>query len=131
VTLTEEIMATIEITKDNYETVITSNDTVVIDFWAPWCGPCQAFKPIFAEVAEQHPEVTFATCNTEEQQELGQLFNISSIPTVMVLREQVLLYNQPGMLPKAALEQLVEKTQALDMQKIHQEIEKRDSEAVA
>ena len=101
-------MAVVELTKDNFEQVVTGNPTVIVDYWAPWCGPCRAFAPIFEKVAEKHPDVVFAKVNTEEEQEIAAHFQIRSIPTLMVFREQVIVFSQPGALPQGALEQVVE-----------------------
>lgn len=124
-------MATLELTKDNFNQTIESGKTVIIDFWAPWCGPCRAFAPTFEAVAEQHPDVIFGKINTEVEQELGAAFNIRSIPTLMVFREKVILFSQPGMLPKAALEEVVTKSLSLDMAKVHAEIAQQESEDAA
>src|SRR5262245_4037144 len=107
-------MATIELTKENFAEVIGKNNTVIIDFWAPWCGPCRMFAPTFETVSEANPDIVFAKINTEEQQELGASFNIRSIPTLMVFREQVIVFSQAGALPKSGLEQVVQKTRELD-----------------
>jgi thioredoxin 1 len=118
-----------ELTSNNFNETVENNDAVLVDFWASWCGPCRAFKPIFEAASEAHPEMTFASCNTEEQQELAAAFNIRSIPTLMVFREKILLYAQPGMLPAEALEELISKVKALDMAEVHAEVAKQQAAA--
>ena len=115
-------MATIELTKDNFEQTINGNQTVIIDFWAPWCGPCRGFAPVFEKASESHPDVVFAKVNSDEQQELAGSFNIRSIPTLMVFREKVVLFQQAGALPGQALEQVLTQAKSLDMVKVHAEI---------
>ncbi|MCA3003054.1 MAG: thioredoxin [Rhodocyclaceae bacterium] len=115
-------MVVLELTKENFNATIEGGKTVIIDFWAPWCGPCRAFAPTFEAVAEEFPDVVFAKINTEAEQELGAAFNIRSIPTLMVFREQVVLYSEAGMLPKSALQEVVKKSLELDMVKVHAEI---------
>jgi thioredoxin len=116
------MMAVIELTDSNFNQTIESGKTVIIDFWAPWCGPCRAFAPTFEAVAEEFPDVVFAKINTEVEQGLAAAFDIRSIPTLMVFREQVVLFSQAGMLPKSALQQVVTQALSLDMTKVHAEI---------
>ena len=120
-------MATVALTKDNFEQVVTGNDMVLIDFWAPWCGPCKGFAPVFEATSEKHGDIVFAKVNTEEEQELAASFNIRSIPTLMFFREKVILYSQAGALPGSALEQVIEKGKALDMAAVHKEIAEREA----
>ena len=115
-------MSVIEITQENLSETIDNNDIVLIDFWAPWCGPCKTFKPIFNAAAEEHPEAVFATCNTEDQQELAAMFGIRSIPTVMVFREKVGVFGQPGMLPPEGLEDVLTQVKSLDMKEVHAQV---------
>ena len=115
-------MATITLTKDNFEQVVTDNKFVIIDFWAPWCGPCRGFAPVFEAASEQHPDVVFAKLNTEEEQELGATFNIRWIPTLMIFREKVIIFRQPGALPGKQFEELIGKARELDMAQVHKEI---------
>ena len=120
-------MSVLELTQENFNETIEGGKTVIIDFWAPWCGPCRAFAPTFEAVSEQYPDVVFAKINTEAEQELGASFNIRSIPTLMVFREKVILFTQAGMLPKAALEQIVERSLEVDMAKVHAEVTQQDA----
>src|SRR5258706_7345983 len=120
-------MAVIELTKENFEKVITSNPTVVVDYWAPWCGPCRGFAPVFERVAEQNPDVVFAKMTTDDEQEIAGHFQIRSIPTLMVFREQIIVFSQPGALPQSALEQIVEKSKQLDMEEVRKQVSEQAS----
>ena len=115
-------MATVELTQENFEETVNKNPMVIIDFWAPWCGPCKGFAPVYEKAAETYPDVVFAKVNTDEQQELAGSFNIRSIPTLIVFREKVILFQQAGALPGAALEQVITQAKALDMTKVHAEV---------
>ena len=115
-------MATVDLTRDNFEQTVNGNPIVIVDFWAPWCGPCRGFAPLFEKASESHPDVVFAKVNSDEQQELAGAFNIRSIPTLMVFREKVVLFQQAGALPGQALEQVLTQAKSLDMAKVHQEI---------
>jgi thioredoxin len=115
-------MATLELTKDNFEKTINENPMVIVDFWAPWCGPCRGFAPVFEKASESHPDVVFAKINSDEQQELAAAFNIRSIPTLMVFRDKVILFQQAGALPGQALEQVLTQAKSVDMAKVHAEI---------
>jgi len=115
-------MTTINLTKDNFDKTVAESGTVVVDFWAPWCAPCRFFSPVFEAASDKHPGVVFGKVNTEEEPELAGMFGIRSIPTLMILREKVILYSEAGALPAHALEDIVIKAQALDMVKVHEEI---------
>jgi thioredoxin 1 len=120
-------MSVKELTTNNFNETIEGNKIVLIDFWASWCGPCRAFKPIFEAAAEMHPEITFGSCDTEAQQELAAAFGIRSIPTLAIFREKVLVFSQPGMLPAEALEDLIGQVNALDMATVHAEVAKKEA----
>jgi thioredoxin 1 len=122
-------VATVELTKENFEQVITGNDMVLVDFWAPWCGPCRGFAPVFEQASEKYPDVVFAKVNTEEEQEIAAHFQIRSIPTLMIFREKIIIFSQPGALPGSALDQLVEQASSLDMEQVRRDIEAQASQA--
>ena len=124
-------MATIELNEASLEKTIVDNDIVIIDFWAPWCGPCKSFGPIYEEVSEKHPDIVFAKVNTEDEQGIAAHFQIRSIPTLMIFREQIVLFSEPGMLPAQGLEQVIEQVKALDMDTVKADIEKQQAEAEA
>jgi thioredoxin 1 len=124
-------MATVEITTDTLDATVSDNDIVLLDFWAEWCGPCRQFGPVFEQAAIDNPDMVFGKVNTEAQPELGRAFNVMSIPTLMIFREQVLVFSQPGALPAAALENLIEQVRALDMGAVHAEIAERQAGATA
>ena len=120
-------MATIALIRDNFEQVVNGNDMVVVDFWAPWCGPCKGFAPVFEATSEKHADIVFGKVNTEDEQELAASFNIRSIPTLMFFREKVILFSQAGALPGPALEQVITQGIELDMAAVHKEIAERES----
>ncbi|MBU4612616.1 thioredoxin [Achromobacter sp. GG226] len=118
-------MSIVELDQETLQDVVTDDKTVIVDFWAPWCGPCRSFAPVFEKAAETHTDVTFAKVNTEEQQELAAAFSIRSIPTIMVFRERVMLFSQPGALSAGQLDELINKVKEVDMAQVHAEIAAR------
>lgn len=120
-------MATVELTAENFDTTITENDIVIVDFWADWCGPCKMFAPTFEAASAKDPSIVFGKVDTEKEQSLSAAAGIQSIPTLMVFREKVLLFSQPGALPPAALEDLITQVKALDMKAVHEEIAKQQT----
>jgi thioredoxin 1 len=115
-------MAVLELTKENFEQVVTGSPTVLVDYWAPWCGPCRSFAPIFERVAEKHPDLVFAKVDTEAEPEIAAHFQIRSIPTLMIFKESVIIFAQPGALPEGALEQIVGMAKQVDMEEVRKEI---------
>ena len=115
-------MATVELTNENLVDTINNNDFVIIDFWAPWCGPCQSFGPVYEEISEKYDDIVFAKVNTQDQQEIAAQFNIRSIPTLMVFREQVILYAEAGALPGSAFEELIGQAKTVDMAEVHKSV---------
>lgn len=118
-------MAAIDITKENFQSTIDDNDIVIVDFWASWCGPCKQFAPVFEAASELHQDIVFGKVNTEEQQELAGEFQVRSIPTLMIFREQIGVFMQPGALPPQALEEVIGKVRELDMDYVRAEVEKQ------
>jgi thioredoxin 1 len=116
-------VAVLELTKDNFESTITGNAFVVVDFWAPWCGPCRSFAPTYEKVSEDFEDVVFAKVNTEDQQELAMHFQVRSIPTLMIFRDNIIIFSQPGALPESAFRELLGKANELDMDEVRSQVE--------
>ena len=122
-------MATMELNAENFQQTINENANLIIDFWAPWCAPCRGFAPTFEAASEKQPGIVFAKVNTEEQQEIAAAFNIRSIPTLMVFRDQIIIYSEAGALPAPAFDQLIEQAMALDMDSVRADIASQADQA--
>lgn len=122
-------MATVELTNDNFADTVKENGTVLVDFWADWCPPCKMFAPVYEAASEKHDDLVFGSVDTEAQQQLAAGFGISSIPTLMVFRDNILIFQQAGALPEKSLEDLIGKVRALDMDKVRAEVAKQEAKA--
>ncbi len=122
-------MAVLELTQQNFEATVTGNKMVIIDFWAPWCGPCKNFAPVFEAASEQHPDVVFAKINSDDEQALAGHFGIRSIPTIMLFREEIVVFMQPGALPASGLDSVLTQAKALDMDQVRRDIAERDQQS--
>ena len=121
-------MATVEVTRDTFDEIVGKGDVVLLDFWAPWCGPCRSFGPVFEAASEKHPDIVFGKVNADEQQELAGAFNVRSIPYVMVMREKIVVFAQAGALPAEGLESIIEQACALDMEAVRKEIAEQQAQ---
>ena len=121
-------MATIDLTKNNFEDIVRKNDMVIVDFWASWCGPCRGFAPVFDAASEKHQDIVFGKVNADDEQELAGTFGIRSIPYVMVMREKVVVFAQAGALPVEGLESIIRQVRALDMAQVHKEIAEQQAQ---
>ena len=121
-------MATVELSKSNFEDVVMKNDLVIVDFWAAWCGPCKSFAPVFEAASEQYPNIVFGKVNADDEQELAAAFSVRSIPYVMLLREKVVLYAQAGALPAEGLESVIRQAREVDMAQVHKEVAEQQAQ---
>lgn len=124
-------MSTRELSAENFEQTVESNDIVLVDWWAPWCGPCRVFGPVFEKASEKHADIVFGKINTDDQKDLAQTFNIRSIPTLFIFREKVLLFAEAGSLPASALDQVIEKVRSLDMNEVRAKIAEAEAKSAA
>ncbi|MEN8148137.1 MAG: thioredoxin [Campylobacterota bacterium] len=118
-------MATVDLTEANFSEIIENNNIVIIDFWAPWCGPCQSFAPIYEKTAEQYPDIVFGKVNTEDEQALAGQFQIRSIPTLIIIKENIAVFQQPGVIPEEGIKDVLRQVQELDMDMVRKEVEKQ------
>ncbi len=124
-------MATVELTDTNFNKTVEKNDIIIIDFWAPWCGPCKSFGPVYEKVSDEYPEIVFGKVNTEEQQALAGHFQIRSIPTTVILKENIAVFQQAGVIPEEGLKDIIKQVQELDMDMVRKELEKQQAEGNA